>query len=138
MCYRFCVRLCNLIVCTGLFIFWSLLLQVMSTILVGNSNTSALIQIYVRYHSFTELSPSLGMYWYFFNAIFSRFRHFFVVMMVGLPYTLVSPLYIRFNLYPIDMVSFGYNFKNHFIFNYVLCQQNRNFLTTSKLILLNI
>ena len=44
---------------------------------------------------FKDLSPNIGLYWYFFAQIFDRFRTYFIATFNGTPFLLVAPICIR-------------------------------------------
>ncbi|CAM9574960.1 unnamed protein product, partial [Discosporangium mesarthrocarpum] len=47
-----------------------------------------------------DLTPNVGLYWYFFTEIFPRFRLFFRVLFLSHPYVYVLPATIRLGMFP--------------------------------------
>lgn len=91
--------------CIAYFLLWSCLLHTLSTILVGSDWVNIQRKIYGDTYCFANLSPNLGMHWYFSVQMFDRFRRYFVVLLNGLPYIFVIPLSIRIHKYPIPLAT---------------------------------
>jgi phosphatidylinositol glycan class U len=51
--------------------------------------------------SFSDLTPSAGLYWYLFSEMFDRFQSFFAIVLTALPYTLVAPVTYRLRRFPL-------------------------------------
>jgi len=91
--------------CVGIFLLWSLLLQFLSLLLVGESNFFAMLrQSHAKEYNFIDLEPSIGLHWYFFISMFDRFRRYFAIMHFGIQFLFAGPLFLRFHRYPIAMV----------------------------------
>ncbi|GMH90352.1 hypothetical protein TL16_g11742 [Triparma laevis f. inornata] len=88
----------------GLVIFTSalaLLVLVSSyTISPSHPNNFEWPLCYYHWATFQDLTPNVGLYWYFFTQIFSRFRTYFVVIFNTLPGILVAPILIRLKEIP--------------------------------------
>ncbi|RHY64719.1 hypothetical protein DYB34_011327 [Aphanomyces astaci] len=50
---------------------------------------------YVWMHEYPDLTPNIGIFWYFFMELFDRFRSYFLVLLHLHPYLYVLPLFIR-------------------------------------------
>ncbi|CAM9412691.1 unnamed protein product [Choristocarpus tenellus] len=47
-----------------------------------------------------DLTPNVGLYWYFFTEIFPRFRVFFRVLFLSHPYVYILPATLRLGMFP--------------------------------------
>ena len=61
--------------------------------------------------SITDLSPNLGLYWYFFAEMFDTFRAFFVAVVQLFTVALAVPVCIRFRYVDIYVLFFVCLFK---------------------------
>ncbi|GMH88038.1 hypothetical protein TrST_g11110 [Triparma strigata] len=59
---------------------------------------------YYHWATFQDLTPNVGLYWYFFAQIFSRFRTYFLVTFNVLPFLLVAPILIRLKEIPVAAI----------------------------------
>ncbi|RQM24261.1 hypothetical protein B5M09_010737 [Aphanomyces astaci] len=50
---------------------------------------------YVWMHEYPDLTPNIGIFWYFFMELFDRFQSYFLVLLHLHPYLYVLPLFIR-------------------------------------------
>ena len=98
------------------FATWMTSLVVLNSLLVGGW--------WIHYHRYLDIvEPSLSTYWYFSMQMFDRFRTFYTVLIIGLPYIFVFPLTFRLHQYPIEFVSISAKF---YIFHLIFCiSQNR-------------
>lgn len=51
-----------------------------------------------------DLTPNIGLYWYFFAEVFPRFRGFFRVLFLSQPYVYVLPATLRLGMFPEALV----------------------------------
>lgn len=51
-----------------------------------------------------NLTPNIGLYWYFFAEVFPRFRGFFQVLFLSHPYVYVLPATLRLGMFPEALV----------------------------------
>lgn len=51
-----------------------------------------------------DLTPNIGLYWYFFSEVFPRFRGFFRVLFLSQPYVYVLPATLRLGMFPEALV----------------------------------
>lgn len=51
-----------------------------------------------------NLTPNIGLYWYFFAEVFPRFRGFFRVLFLSHPYVYVLPATLRLGMFPEALV----------------------------------
>lgn len=54
-----------------------------------------------------NLTPNIGLYWYFFAELFPRFRGFFRVLFLSQPYVYVLPATLRLGMFPEALVRGG-------------------------------
>lgn len=54
-----------------------------------------------------NLTPNIGLYWYFFAEVFPRFRGFFRVLFLSQPYVYVLPATLRLGMFPEALVRGG-------------------------------
>jgi hypothetical protein len=86
------------------FVTWTLCLQGWTMYILGpNLFWKAAQSVYLE--TWLTTSPNLSLQWYFRMQLFARFRHYFGVMFLGIPYALVGPLTIRLWKYPEVLVS---------------------------------
>eukprot|EP00903_Cladosiphon_okamuranus_P007052 g6855.t1 len=52
-----------------------------------------------------NLTPNIGLYWYFFAELFPRFRGFFRVLFLSQPYVYVLPATLRLGMFPEALAS---------------------------------
>ncbi|CAM9444431.1 unnamed protein product [Ectocarpus sp. 12 AP-2014] len=52
-----------------------------------------------------DLTPNIGLYWYFFAEVFPRFRGFFRVLFLSQPYVYVLPATLRLGMFPEALAS---------------------------------
>ncbi|CAM9557697.1 unnamed protein product [Hapterophycus canaliculatus] len=52
-----------------------------------------------------NLTPNIGLYWYFFAEVFPRFRGFFRVLFLSQPYVYVLPATLRLGMFPEALAS---------------------------------
>ena len=90
--------------CLIWFALWSGALQALSALLVGDW-IGVCSKTYGYVFGFSDLSPNMGMNWYFFIQMFDRFRRFYVVMLSLIPLVFVAPLTIRLRAYPAVLVA---------------------------------
>ena len=90
--------------CILFFCLWFGLLQILSATLVEDYVTVC-SKTYGYVHGFFDLSPNMGLNWYFFMQMFDRFRRYFVALFTMLQFIFVAPLTIRLYEYPIILVS---------------------------------
>ncbi|RHY30453.1 hypothetical protein DYB32_004316 [Aphanomyces invadans] len=50
---------------------------------------------YVWLHRYPDLTPNIGIFWYFFMELFDRFQPYFLFLLHVHPYVYIAPLYIR-------------------------------------------
>lgn len=86
------------------FCVWFGLLHVSSTLLV-KEYTTVLAKTYGHVHGFVDMSPNMGLSWYFFIQVFDRFRRYFVAMFNLLQFIFIAPLAIRLHNYPIVLTT---------------------------------
>lgn len=80
------------------FATWMTSLVVLNSLLVGGW--------WIHYHRYLDIvEPSLSTYWYFSMQMFDRFRTFYTVLIIGLPYIFVFPLTFRLHQYPIEFAT---------------------------------
>jgi hypothetical protein len=85
------------------FLTWSASLQGLSFGLVGPSNYWNVLEATYGV-GWKIMSPNLSVMWYFHMQLFTRFRDYFGILLIGLPYLLVIPLTIRLHAYPMVLV----------------------------------
>eukprot|EP00562_Extubocellulus_spinifer_P007138 CAMPEP_0178517088 /NCGR_PEP_ID=MMETSP0696-20121128/25496_1 /TAXON_ID=265572 /ORGANISM="Extubocellulus spinifer, Strain CCMP396" /LENGTH=518 /DNA_ID=CAMNT_0020147479 /DNA_START=128 /DNA_END=1684 /DNA_ORIENTATION=- len=90
--------------CILFFFLWFGLLQFFSATLVEDYVTVC-SKTYGYVHGFFDLSPNMGLNWYFFMQMFDRFRRYFVALFTMLQFIFIAPLTIRLHEYPIILVS---------------------------------
>ncbi|ETV83371.1 hypothetical protein H257_04115 [Aphanomyces astaci] len=56
---------------------------------------------YVWMHEYPDLTPNIGIFWYFFMELFDRFQSYFLVLLHLHPYLYVLPLFIRLRARPL-------------------------------------
>ncbi|CAK8533197.1 unnamed protein product [Lathyrus sativus] len=89
-----------------LFLFWALLWSSYVLILCGISvqQHGGLQEMFKRSYGFIltiqDLSPNIGVFWYFFAEVFDFFRSFFLIVFHGNILLLIVPLAIRLNHRP--------------------------------------
>lgn len=72
------------------------------------SGTWAFLGAAVRSQLLCEnLTPNIGLYWYFFAEVFPRFRGFFRVLFLSQPYVYVLPATLRLGMFPEALVRNG-------------------------------
>ena len=86
------------------FCVWFGLLHASSALLVEDYPT-VLAKTYGHVHGFVNMSPNMGVSWYFFIQMFARFRRYFVAMFNLLQFIFVAPLAIRLLNYPIVLTT---------------------------------
>ena len=86
------------------FCVWFGLLHGSSALLVEDYAT-VLAKTYGHVHGFVDMSPNMGLSWYFFIQIFDRFRRYFVALLNLLQFIFVAPLTIRLHNYPIVLTT---------------------------------
>jgi phosphatidylinositol glycan class U len=86
------------------FFFWFGLLHAVSTLFVEDYAT-VWAKTYGYVHGFFDMSPNMGLSWYFFIQMFDRFRRYFVAMFTLLQFIFVAPLTIRLRDYPIVLTT---------------------------------
>ena len=86
------------------FCVWFGLLHGSSALLVEDYAT-VLAKTYGNVHGFVNMSPNMGLSWYFFIQMFDRFRRYFVAMLNLLQFIFVAPLTIRLHNYPIVLTT---------------------------------
>eukprot|EP00568_Trieres_chinensis_P019000 CAMPEP_0183319020 /NCGR_PEP_ID=MMETSP0160_2-20130417/62327_1 /TAXON_ID=2839 ORGANISM="Odontella Sinensis, Strain Grunow 1884" /NCGR_SAMPLE_ID=MMETSP0160_2 /ASSEMBLY_ACC=CAM_ASM_000250 /LENGTH=537 /DNA_ID=CAMNT_0025485407 /DNA_START=1 /DNA_END=1614 /DNA_ORIENTATION=+ len=91
--------------CSGYIILWTILLHWASSLLVGKNWYLVQSTILCEGLSFSDLSPNLGMHWYFFVQMFDRFRKYFAVLFNGIPYIFIAPMTTRLGSYPIPLAT---------------------------------
>lgn len=88
----------------ALFFLWTILLFHLSNQLVAGG--AAPWSVYDQFYKMNDsYQPSLSPMWYFSVQLFNRFRSYFRVLAIGLPYLSVAPLTIRFWRYPIELAT---------------------------------
>jgi hypothetical protein len=88
----------------ALFVLWSACLQGLSFTLVGPANYWNVLQATYGM-GWKQLTPNLSVLWYLHMQLFGRFRDYYGIMLVGLPYLLVVPLTVRLYKYPMVLVT---------------------------------
>ncbi|CAI8594079.1 unnamed protein product [Vicia faba] len=89
-----------------LFLFWALLWSFYVLILCGIcvQQHGGLQEMFKRSYGFIltiqDLSPNIGVFWYFFAEVFDFFRSFFLIVFQGNILLLIVPLAIRLNHRP--------------------------------------
>ncbi len=87
------------------FIFWFAVANAPLSLTVdADSLKDVTFDIYDVTKKFSNLSPNLGMYWYFFVNAFERFLPYFTTISSSLLFMFVVPVIIRFYNYPLPMV----------------------------------
>ncbi|ETW02512.1 hypothetical protein H310_06008 [Aphanomyces invadans] len=56
---------------------------------------------YVWLHRYPDLTPNIGIFWYFFMELFDRFQPYFLFLLHVHPYVYIAPLYIRLRSRPL-------------------------------------
>ena len=83
------------------FVVLALALQALSVYLIGRSNYSSVASLT---HGWTfqiqGIEPSLSTLWYVGMEMFDRFSVYFTILIGGIPYLLILPLWIRLYRYP--------------------------------------
>lgn len=52
-----------------------------------------------------DLTPNIGLYWYFFAEAFLRFKGYFLLVFFAHPFLYVVPLTLRLGMYPLKLAS---------------------------------
>ncbi|KAI9280166.1 GPI transamidase subunit PIG-U [Umbelopsis sp. AD052] len=87
---------------TFYFVAWLALFLVSSRILVGSWDY--LYSTYGTILCLTDLTPNVGMFWYFFIEMFDQFRNFFLVVFQLHAFIFVAPLCIKIREHPIFVI----------------------------------
>lgn len=85
------------------FVFWFVCLQGLSYQLTGPSMFGRVLEATYGL-GWRTVRPSLSVQWYLAMQLFSRFREYFRVLLLGLPYIAVMPITTRLHKYPIVLV----------------------------------
>lgn len=86
------------------FLICTLALQILSLLLVGQSNY---LRVFTATHGepfLLKSVPSLSVVWYLHMEMFGRFHSYFRCLLGSIPFVLVTPLALRLYRYPIVMV----------------------------------
>lgn len=84
------------------FAIWFICLQGLSYLLVGPKFVQVLQATYGL--GWKTIRPNLSVQWYLAMQLFSRFRHYFGALLLGLPYIVVIPIAVRLYDYPLVLV----------------------------------
>ncbi|CAI5709531.1 unnamed protein product [Peronospora destructor] len=79
--------------CLGIFGLWLGLLFYLSWSLTGD--WTFLEETYVWVAKFSDLTPNIGIFWYFFMEVFDRFIPYFLFVMHLHPVIYIVPIYLR-------------------------------------------
>ncbi|KAJ1973691.1 hypothetical protein H4R35_003982 [Dimargaris xerosporica] len=85
--------------CLGVLLGTSLVLGLISYALVGS--WSFIASTYGVILTVSDLTPNLGLFWYFFIEMFDHFRSFFLVVFQLHTFIFAAPVCIRFNDHPV-------------------------------------
>ncbi|CAH0474139.1 unnamed protein product [Peronospora belbahrii] len=79
--------------CLGTFGFWLCMLLYLSWSL--NGDWTFVEETYVWVAKFSDLTPNIGIFWYFFTEVFDRFIPYFLFVMHLHPVIYIIPIYLR-------------------------------------------
>ncbi|GAB5589792.1 hypothetical protein Unana1_04692 [Umbelopsis nana] len=87
---------------TALFVAWLAMFLISSRLLIGSWDY--LYSTYGTILCLTDLTPNVGMFWYFFIEMFDQFRSFFLVVFQLHAFIFVAPLCIKIREHPIFVI----------------------------------
>ena len=93
------------VMCTCTFAVWIGALLYISAALLDRGAFLFLGETYGWALGLHDLSPNVGVFWYFFTEVFGRFRSYFLFLFHIHPYLYVAPLTIRFWTQPTSLVG---------------------------------
>ena len=82
-------------------LFYFALLLLLSSTLFSPPSFAFVLDSYLFNFSISDLTPNLGLFWYFFTEIFDRFRSFFLIVFHTHFLFYLIPLTIRFHTEPL-------------------------------------